>query len=136
MGKALGRHILLELSGCPYALLNDVEYVRKSLLEAAERAQVTIISDSFNMFNPHGVSGMVIIAESHISIHTWPEYGYAAIDVFTCGDSALPERAVEYLVEAFQPEEYTTYVVKRGILREEIPQAACEIDTRRVSCAG
>ncbi len=137
MGNALGRHILLELSGCSYALLNDVEYIRESLLTAAEKAKVTIISDSFNTFNPHGVSGMVIIAESHISIHTWPEYGYAAIDIFTCGDTALPERAVEYLIEAFKPEEYRTYVVKRGILKENVPTADCHIETtRRAYVAG
>jgi len=135
MGNSLGRHVLLELSGCPYPLLNDLNFIRDSFFTAAERANVTVVSESFNMFNPHGVSGVLVIAESHISIHTWPEYGYAAIDVFTCGDNALPDRAVEFLTGVFRPEESRNYVVKRGMLEGGIPSARCEIEERRFEIA-
>jgi S-adenosylmethionine decarboxylase proenzyme len=136
MVDALGRHVLLELSGCPYALLNDLEYIRKSLVKAADRAEVTIISENFSRFNPHGISGVLVIAESHISIHTWPEYDYAAIDIFTCGDTCLPDRAVEYLIKAFRPGEYKSYIVRRGVLRKDVPSAKCEFDDRGVNVVG
>ncbi|NIO15427.1 MAG: adenosylmethionine decarboxylase [Deltaproteobacteria bacterium] len=131
MVNALGRHVLLELSGCPYALLNDLDFIRNSLIKAAERANVTVISENFSRFNPHGISGVLVIAESHISIHTWPEYDYAAIDIFTCGDTALPDRAVEYLIEAFRPGEHRNYVVSRGIMRQDVPSARCEFEEGR-----
>lgn len=136
MVNALGRHVLLELSGCPYALLNDLDHIRKSLMKAAEIAEVTVISENFNRFNPHGISGVLVIAESHISIHTWPEYDYAAIDIFTCGDTCLPDRGVEYLIEAFRPAEYKSYIVRRGVLREDVPSAKCEFDHGGVQVVG
>ncbi len=135
MGNSLGRHVLLELSRCPYPLLNDLDFIRKSFFSAADRANVTIVSESFNMFTPQGVSGVLVIAESHISIHTWPEYGYAAIDVFTCGDNALPDRAVEFFTEVFRPGESRNYVVKRGMLEGGFPSARCEIEERRLEVA-
>lgn len=136
MVNALGRHVLLELSGCPYTLLNDIDFVRKTLKKAAEKAEVTIISENFNRFNPQGISGVLIIAESHISIHTWPEYEYAAIDIFTCGDVALPDRAEQYLIEAFRPGEFKSYIAKRGVLRENVPSAECEFEDRRATVVG
>lgn len=111
----LGVHYLVELAGCPAELLNDIDYVRDSLLDAARKAQATIVSHKFNMFNPHGVSGFVVIAESHISIHTWPELGYAAVDIFTCGHFDLTEKAAKYLVESFKPQRQFTYKLYRGI---------------------
>lgn len=136
MANALGRHVLLELSGCPYTLLNDIDFIRKTLKKAAEKAEATIVSENFNRFNPQGISGVLIIAESHISVHTWPEYEYAAIDIFTCGDVALPDRAEQYLIEAFRPREHKSYVVKRGVLREDVPSAECEFEDRRANVAG
>ena len=136
MVDALGRHLLLELSGCPYTLLNDVDFIRKNILTAAEKAKVTVISDSFNRFNPQGISGMVIIAESHISIHTWPEYRYAAVDIFTCGDSAMPDRALGHIIEALRPEDHKIYVVKRGVLSENVPSAQCYFGERGARVAG
>jgi S-adenosylmethionine decarboxylase proenzyme len=136
MCDALGRHVLLELSGCPFTLLNDIGFIRLSFLEAARRAEVTVLSENFNMFNPQGVSGVLVIAESHISVHTWPEYGYAAIDVFTCGDNALPDRAVEFLTGVFRPSESRNYVIRRGMMEEGFPSARCEIEERRLEFAG
>lgn len=136
MGNALGRHVLIELSGCPYTLLNDIDFVRKALVDAAERAHVTIVSENFNRFNPHGISGVLVIAESHISIHTWPEFDYAAIDIFTCGDVAMPDRAEQFLVEVFRPSDYRSYVVKRGLMRKNVPSAKCEFEDRRAKVVG
>ncbi len=136
MCDALGRHVLLELSGCPFTLLNDIGFIRRSFFEAARRAEVTVLSENFNIFNPQGVSGVLVIAESHMSVHTWPEYGYAAIDVFTCGDNALPDRAVEFLTGVFRPSESRSYVIRRGMMEEGLPSARCEIEERRLEFAG
>ncbi len=84
--------------------------------EAARRSGATIVEDVFHLFNPHGISGVVVIAESHLSIHTWPEYGYAAVDLFTCGDDIHPERAFEHLKEQLGAQNYSVMELKRGVL--------------------
>lgn len=114
--KALGMHLLVELQGCDPQKLNDIEFVRETLLEAARETGSTIMGESFHRFSPQGVSGVVVIAESHLSVHTWPEYGYAAADVFTCGNRVEPRRGAEYLVQRFQPEESSITEVPRGPL--------------------
>jgi len=83
--------------------------------EAVRRANVTLLDLRVHTFNPHGVSGVAVIAESHISIHTWPEFGYAAVDIFTCGKDAHPEAALEVLREAFKPKRMEVIEIKRGI---------------------
>lgn len=121
----LGTHFLLELAGCPYEKLNDRNYVEQTLLGAAETAGATIVTSTFHTFSPHGVSGVVVIAESHITIHTWPELGYAALDVFTCGDEAMPERAVKFCIEQFGASHHTYIEVKRGIMDTRTQSASC-----------
>ena len=86
---ALGTHLLVELRDCNPKILKDLKKVKNALVSAAKEAKATIVDISFHEFSPFGISGMVIIAESHLSIHTWPEYSYAAVDIFTCGD--LPQ---------------------------------------------
>ena len=81
----LARHTLLELHGCDAVLLNRPDDLKLLLLEAVRRGQGTIVTEVFHTFSPHGVSGVVVIAESHVAIHTWPEHGYAAVDIFSCG---------------------------------------------------
>ena len=81
----LAIHMLVELHGCKAELLNDPTALKQLLLEAVRRGQGTIVTDVFHTFNPHGVSGVIVIAESHVAIHTWPEHGYAAVDIFSCG---------------------------------------------------
>ena len=88
--EALGRHILVEFYNCSPELMNDVVHIEKSMVEAAETAGATVINSTFHHFSPYGVSGVVVIQESHLAIHTWPEFGYAAVDLFTCGDSVNP----------------------------------------------
>lgn len=114
--KALGRHILAEYFSCDKEILNDVGALEKFLNDAAKAANATVISSSFRTFQPFGVSGVVIIAESHLAIHTWPEYGYAAIDFFTCGDSADPWKAHEYLKKLLKPLYTKEQEILRGVL--------------------
>ena len=112
---ALGKHLLLELMDCNHDLLNDIEYLRKALSDVANQIGATVIKDSFYQFTPQGVSGVVIIAESHVSIHTWPEYNFAAVDVFTCGDVIEPRDAVKPLAEKLKAKSTTYLEVNRGI---------------------
>ena len=113
--NALGRHLLLELFDCDLDAINNVETVKGTLIEAAKRAQATIVDVVFHEFNPFGVSGVVVIAESHLSIHTWPEYRYAAVDIFSCGDILQPEIAASYLVEQFGAERTSVVEMQRGL---------------------
>ena len=117
--NALGRHLLMELEGCDKELLNDLSAIRSALLSAAEDSGATVLGESFHRFNPHGISGVVIIAESHLLVHTWPEYGYAAADIFTCGDSVKPERAAELLVERLGATHHSVVEIERGKLVAE-----------------
>ena len=114
--NALGRHLLLELKGCDPEILNDLEFLKSSLSETAVQIGATVIGDSFHRFSPQGVSGVVIISESHLFIHTWPEYGYAAVDVFTCGETVDPTLAVKPLVEKLGSKSSSVLELKRGIL--------------------
>jgi S-adenosylmethionine decarboxylase proenzyme len=114
--NALGRHLLVELHDCNKEALNDLDLLRKVMLEAATECGAVVLGDSFHRFSPQGVSGVVIIAESHLSIHTWPEYGYAAVDVFTCGTSVQPEIAAEVLVEKLGSRNHSLVEIPRGVL--------------------
>ena len=114
--NALGKHLLLELKDCDKEVLNDLGFLKGVMLTAAEEAGATVLGESFHQFNPHGVSGVVIIAESHLVIHTWPEYGYAAVDIFTCGDTVQPERAAEMLIRKLGAKNHSILEMSRGIL--------------------
>ena len=113
--NALGRHLLLELFDCDLDAINNLEAGKATLIEAAKRAQATIVDVVFHEFNPFGISGVVVIAESHLSIHTWPEYRYAAVDIFSCGDILQPEVAASYLVEQFNAERTSVVEMQRGM---------------------
>ena len=115
----LGRHLLCEFYDCEPNVLNNVSLIEKVMTEAAEVAGATIVQKNFHHFSPYGVSGVVVIAESHLAIHTWPEYGYAAIDLFTCGDSVDPTVAYEYLKEHFHSKTAFYSELKRGLMNEE-----------------
>lgn len=98
----VGIHCILELYDCPANVLDDVVYIRQALREAAEHSRSTLLGEITHQFQPHGVTALALLAESHISVHTWPEAGYVAADVFTCGHHTKPELACSYLIEAFQ----------------------------------
>ena len=113
---ALGRHLLVELNDCNPAILMSLREVTDAMVSAAKESKATIVDVSFHEFNPFGLSGMVVIAESHLAIHTWPEYNYAAVDIFTCGDLIQPEVAARYLIERFGCKNHSMVEIKRGIL--------------------
>ncbi|MEE9273679.1 MAG: adenosylmethionine decarboxylase [bacterium] len=118
--NSLGRHILAEFYDCDPEMINDPGAVERVMREAAEISGATIVQSIFHMFSPHGVSGVVVVAESHLAVHTWPEYGYAAVDYFSCGpvDSAA---AVLHLRGALGAETFEMQEIARGAL---LPAAA------------
>ncbi|MCK4274542.1 MAG: S-adenosylmethionine decarboxylase proenzyme [Dehalococcoidales bacterium] len=114
--NALGRHLLVELQDCDKEALNDLGFLREAMLTAAIDCGAEVLGDSFHRFSPQGVSGVVIIAESHLSIHTWPEYGYAAVDIFTCGTTVEPEKAAEVVIEKLGSKNHSLTEIQRGLL--------------------
>lgn len=115
---ALGRHLLLDLKGCNKEVLNDLDFVKNCLNEAAIQCGATVVGETFYHFSPYGVSGVVNIAESHISIHTWPEYKYAAVDIFTCGDNVKPEEAANLIIQRLEAKDYSSIELRRGIVED------------------
>ena len=107
------KHILFDLIDCPSDLLDDERFVRNNLFHASILSNSEIIKIDFHKFNPQGVTGYALLADSHLSIHTWPEKGVAKCDIFTCSANSTPEKAVEYLVEAFQAAESTSQEYER-----------------------
>ncbi len=114
MSRALGRHILVEFFGCSEYILNDVNQIEEIMLKAAEAAEATIINSTFHHFSPYGVSGVVVIQESHLAIHAWPEFRYAAVDIFTCGETIDPWVAYDFLKEAFKAQQGSAMEINRG----------------------
>ena len=113
--KELGRHIIVEFYDCNPDALNDFNLVKTEMVEAAKNAGATIVGEVFHKFSPHGVSGAVVIAESHLSIHTWPEYNYAALDLFTCGTTVDPWKAFAYLQKVLGAKRTSQTELKRGL---------------------
>lgn len=95
-----GRHVLAEMTGCPPDVLNDPGRLEPLFRACAEKGGATLVSSHFHQFSPQGVSGVVVIEESHVSVHTWPEHGYAAVDVFTCGRPEIAEAIMELIITA------------------------------------
>ena len=120
---ALGRHLLAELFDCDRDVLADCKEVKGILVEAARRARATIVDVIFHEFNPCGVSGVIVIAESHLTIHTWPEYGYAAVDVFSGGETLWPETAVADCAEQLKAGSTAVVEIQRGLRLAATPAA-------------
>ncbi len=112
---ALGTHLLLELRQCNPRLLDDLAFVKDTMIEAAKFMDAQIIGESFHRFNPQGITGVLAIAESHLSIHTWPELDYAAADIFTCGSSQNPQAAARVIIERMESKDPSIQIIKRGI---------------------
>jgi len=129
---ALGRHLLVELHGCHPESLKKVDVVKDILVGAARACGATIVDVAFHEFNPFGVSGVVVIAESHLSIHTWPEHRYAAVDIFTCGDVINPENAAAYIASRFRCKTPSMVEIKRGL----IPGATGKVAHKIVEASG
>ncbi len=108
------RHLLLELHGCDPKLLDDEQALGNAMREAAAAANVNVLHEVFHRYAPQGVTGLLVISESHFSIHTWPEAGYAAVDFYTCGQGA-PERALEVVKRRLAPSRWESMTVGRGL---------------------
>ena len=108
------KHLLLELYRCDSEKLNDESFLRCTLNRAAKLAKATVLNLISNKFDPQGVTAIALLAESHISIHTWPESSYSAVDIFTCGQNMMPEVASQYLIEALKAEEHFLRVIERN----------------------
>lgn len=115
---SLGSHLLVELFDCDGDCLKHETGVGGAMHEAAEVSKATVVAESFHEFKPYGVSGAVIIQESHYTIHTWPEHGYAAVDLFYCGGTVHVQRAIDVLIERFRPQRMKFLVVRRGVQTE------------------
>ena len=108
------KHLLLELYRCDYEKLNDESFLRCTLNRAAKLAKATVLNLISNKFEPQGVTAIALLAESHISIHTWPESNYSAVDIFTCGQNMMPEQASQYLIKSLMAEEHSLRVIERN----------------------
>ena len=117
----IGKHCILELYNCSSDKLNDESFLRSSITHAVQHAGATLLQLISHRFEPQGITGLALLAESHLSIHTWPESGYAAVDVFTCGDHTMPELACQDLVLALEAERHSL----RSFLRETPSALSC-----------
>ena len=115
----VARHIIAELTGCNEAILEFVEDIRPILISSADIAQLTIHTEQCKQFSPVGVTGFLLLSESHISIHTWPENGYAAVDAYTCGDGNKAILAINFIAQQLQAREIFIRTFQRGILTNE-----------------
>ena len=113
--KSLGRHLIMELYDCDRQVLNDIDRIDQIVLEAARTARATVVSQVGHQFSPHGVSAIVAIGESHLAVHTWPEHGYCAADIFTCGDQADNDGDIQVLRQAFRAGDCAALEVFRGL---------------------
>lgn len=115
MKKTLGTHILMEMFGCDPEMLKDKDKIEKIMNESAVKSRAKVVKTFFHQFKPYGVSGVVVIEESHYTIHTWPEYSYAAIDFFYCSNEVLIDKAIEVLKAALKPSSFNLVEIKRGV---------------------
>ncbi len=120
----VGSHCILELFDCPRSLLNDEAFIRKALRDAVEASGATLLGEVAHAFEPQGVTAIGLLAESHIAIHTWPEIRYAAADIFTCGDKAVPERACARLAHLLKARRHTMRKIARGPAVARLSEAA------------
>ncbi len=115
--QALGRQILVEFYDCDPEVLKDRNAIDAAVNEAVKRSGATIVASTFHTFSPFGVSGVVVIAESHVAIHTWPEHGYSAVDIFTCGENIDPWEIHDHLKEVFHSKNTSSMELKRGVFK-------------------
>lgn len=110
----IGRHAIADLYNCNSLNLDNLDYIKNLILQSAKEANLTVVNSVFHKFNPIGISGVLILSESHLTIHTWPEYNYVAIDVFTCGKKINPTEACEIIAKKFNASVYSINELERG----------------------
>ena len=111
--KFLGKHLLLELYGCNSQKLNDELFLRFLINNSAKTANATVLNLISHKFEPQGVTAIALLAESHLSIHTWPESKYAAIDIFTCGKNMRPDLAIKLFIEMLEASDHISKIINR-----------------------
>ena len=114
--QGLGKHLLVEFYGCPQDILNNLDVLGGFMVAAVKESGATYLEHHLRQFDPQGVSGVVIVAESHFAFHTWPEHSYMALDYFTCGESVDPYVAIDFLLEKIDPDWVDTYEHPRGLM--------------------
>lgn len=122
--KTFGRHILADIWGVEFNKLNDIEFLKEHMCKAAEKCGATILAVTYESFEPCGVTVLILLSESHLSIHTYPEKGFAAIDGYTCGDDVDPEIAIDYLLSIFAPQTIYSNKIIRGTGKLQIDNLA------------
>jgi S-adenosylmethionine decarboxylase len=120
--KTFGRHVLADIWGVDFNRINDIEFLKEHMYKAAEKSGATILAMNYEVFIPYGVTILILLSESHLSIHTYPEKGFAAIDGYTCGEDVNPEVAVDYLLSILEPERIYSSKIIRGTGELQITQ--------------
>jgi S-adenosylmethionine decarboxylase len=120
--KTFGRHVLADIWGVDFNRINDIEFLKEHMYKAAEKSGATILAINYEVFIPYGVTILILLSESHLSIHTYPEKGFAAIDGYTCGEDVDPEVAVDYLLSILEPERIYSSKIIRGTGELQITQ--------------
>lgn len=115
MSKSLGTHIILDFYGCNPESMMRVSDVQGTMQKAARLAHFTVVTEEYHQFEPHGVSGATIIQESHLTLHSWAEYGYASVDIFYCGENEFVQCCIDSLVESFSPTIVERIDIPRGL---------------------
>ena len=114
--NALGKHVIVELYDCDREIINDQNLIEKIMITAVEISGATLVKTVFHQFSPHGITGVAVVAESHFAIHTWPEYGYCALDIFTCGDLIDNHKAIEFFKNKLIAQNISMVEMERGVL--------------------
>jgi len=118
--STFGRHIAIDTWGVDFDLLNNAEKLQHHMVEAAEACGATVLSVQAQQFDPQGATVLVLLSESHLSIHTYPEKGFAALDCYTCGETVDPELAIEFMVKVLQPKKSYARKIIRGVGELEV----------------
>ncbi|BAU27459.1 S-adenosylmethionine decarboxylase [Aneurinibacillus soli] len=118
--STFGRHVAIDVWGVDFELLNSAEFLKNHMVEAAEACGATVLSVQAQQFEPQGATVLVMLSESHISIHTYPEKGFAALDCYTCGETVDPQIAIDYMVSILKPEKYYAKKLIRGVGEMEV----------------
>lgn len=116
--NTVGRHLLVEFYDCAPKVISDVRKIEEIMVGAAKAAKATIVDVVFHNFNPNGISGVIVIAESHLTIHSWPEYQFASVDIYTCGSKVDPWKAYRYIHKRFKAKNVTALEMRRGLLHK------------------
>lgn len=127
--STFGRHVAMDTWGVDFQLLNNCELLKQHMIEAAEACGATVLSVQGKQFEPQGATVLVLLSESHISIHTYPEKGFAALDCYTCGEAVDPEKAIEYMLQVLKPTKTYARKIIRGIgeMEVEVPNLSTTV---------